>query len=128
MDIRRGIGMFTPKPERPVSFVALKETLKNAGYTLEAAFINVTGTLTLDDEAAFLNVSASGQRFALADINWHQAFAGLTSGSSIEIIGDWKTVVGGTNNDEVIVVRRARKFGDPTVPKVAILVHPFLLF
>jgi len=36
-DIKKGIGVFTPKPGKSVSFAALKETLKKAGYTLAAA-------------------------------------------------------------------------------------------
>ena len=36
-DIKNGIGIFTPKPDKPVSFAALKETLKKAGYTLDSA-------------------------------------------------------------------------------------------
>ncbi len=35
-DIRKVFGVFTPKPEKPVSFAALKATLKSAGYVLDA--------------------------------------------------------------------------------------------
>ena len=44
-DIKKGIGVFTPLPDKPVSFAALKETLKKAGYKLAAADITVAGTL-----------------------------------------------------------------------------------
>jgi hypothetical protein len=50
-DIKKGIGVFTPKPDKPVSFAALKETLKKAGYTLDAADITVVGTLAREDKA-----------------------------------------------------------------------------
>ena len=33
-DIKNGLGVFTPKPGQAVSFAALKEALKKAGYTL----------------------------------------------------------------------------------------------
>ena len=39
-DFQKGLGVFTPKPDKPVSFTALKDTLKKAGYTLDAADIN----------------------------------------------------------------------------------------
>jgi len=38
-DIKKGIGEFTPKPDKPVSFAALKATLKSAGYVLDTAEI-----------------------------------------------------------------------------------------
>jgi len=44
-DIKKGLGQFTPKPDKPVSFAALKATLKSAGYVLDAADIAVAGTL-----------------------------------------------------------------------------------
>ncbi len=36
-DINVGLGVLTPKPDQPVSFGALKETLKKAGYALDSA-------------------------------------------------------------------------------------------
>ena len=33
-DIKKGLGEFTPKPDKPVSFNALKSKLKGAGYVL----------------------------------------------------------------------------------------------
>jgi hypothetical protein len=30
-DIKKGVAVFTPKPDKPVSFAALKATLKSAG-------------------------------------------------------------------------------------------------
>ena len=49
-DIQKGLGVFTPKPEKPVSFAALKETLKKAGYTLDAADITVSGKLAKTEQ------------------------------------------------------------------------------
>jgi hypothetical protein len=42
-DIKHGLGEFVPKPDKAVSFAALKETLKKAGYTLASADITVSG-------------------------------------------------------------------------------------
>ena len=40
-DIKKGLGVFTPKPDKPASFSALKATLKDAGYVLDGAEITV---------------------------------------------------------------------------------------
>src|SRR4029453_7652687 len=47
-DFQKGLGVFTPLPNKPVSFAELKATLKKAGYTLDSADITVIGTLTKD--------------------------------------------------------------------------------
>ena len=91
-DIKKGLGVFTPKPDKPVSFAALKESLKKAGYTLDAADITVAGTLAKDDKGWTIIVQQSGQRFLLTGANVDQALAGANAGSAVEITGDWKTV------------------------------------
>jgi hypothetical protein len=62
-DIKKGLGVFTPKPEKPVSFAALKATLKKAGYVLDTADITVTGTLLREGQGWFIVIDPSGQRF-----------------------------------------------------------------
>jgi len=49
-DIQKGLGVFAPKPDKPVSFAALKATLKSAGYVLDAAEISVAGTLNKEGD------------------------------------------------------------------------------
>lgn len=107
-DIKKGIGVFTPKPDKPVSFAALKETLKKAGYTLAAADITVIGTLTREDKVSRLTVSASGQKFALEGANVDQVIGALAAGSTVEITGDWKTLGSGASSREVINARTAK--------------------
>ena len=111
-DIKKGLGVFTPLPDKPVSFTALKETLKKAGYTLAAADITVGGTLTREGKTWLLVVTVSGQRFALEGDNLKQTLAGLESGRAIEISGDWKTVGEGKNTREVIVPVTGTKASD----------------
>jgi hypothetical protein len=101
-DIQKGLGVFTPKPEKTLSFAALKETLKKAGYTLDAADITVAGTLAKDDKGWAIVIQSSGQRFSLAGANVDQALAGAADGAKIEITGDWKTIGSGTTTHEVI--------------------------
>jgi hypothetical protein len=103
-DFEKGLGEFTPKPDRPVSFVALKETLKKAGYTLDSAEITIAGTLAKDAGGWTIIVRSSGQRFVLAGPNVDQALTGKNTGDSVEITGDWKTVGAKTTAQETITL------------------------
>jgi hypothetical protein len=111
-DIRNGIGVFTPKAEKPVSFVALRETLKKAGYTLASAKITVLGKLERDAAGWWVLAGASEQRFALEGNEVDQALPGAIPDTQIEITGDWKTVGVGEKAREVIsplLAKRAAK-------------------
>lgn len=97
-DIKKGLGEFTPKPDKPVSFAALKATLKSAGYVLDAADLTIAGTLDQEDDSWVITVQPSGQKFVLEGVT------GLESGSPIEITGDWKTIGKGNTAREVITL------------------------
>jgi hypothetical protein len=99
-DIKKGLGVFTPKPDKPVSFAALKATLKSAGYVLDTAEITVAGTLEREGDSWVVTVTPSGQKFLLEGPS---AVTGAEAGSSIEIAGNWKTIGKGTSAREVIV-------------------------
>jgi hypothetical protein len=101
-DIKKGIGEFTPKPDKTVSFAALKATLKSAGYVLTAADITIAGTLNKDGDVWVVTIDPSGQKFVLEGANAAQAVAGVEAGSRIEITGDWKTAGQGNSAREVI--------------------------
>ena len=103
-DIKKGLGVFTPKPDKPVSFNALKATLKNAGYVLGAADITVAGTLDKEGDRWIISVKASGQKFVLEGPDVETAVAKTEAGSPIEITGDWKTVGQGASSREVITI------------------------
>jgi len=105
-DVKNGIGMFTPKSDRPVSFAALKETLKKAGYTLASAKITVTGKLTRDAAGLSLIAGTSGQRFSLEGEGIDQS---LTADGQAEVRGDWKTAGEGKGAREVITPLPAKK-------------------
>jgi hypothetical protein len=107
-DIQKGLGVFTPKPDKPVSFAALKATLKSAGYTLDSADITVAGTLAKDDQGWAIIVQPPGQRLALQGPNVDQALAGSVVGARIEITGDWKTVGAGATTFETISPRAGK--------------------
>lgn len=100
-DIKKGLGVFTPKPDRPVSFAALKATLKSAGYVLDTADISVAGTLSKEGDVWIVTVP-SGQKFVLEGPNVEKVVAGTEPGSAIEITGAWKTAGERTQTREVI--------------------------
>jgi hypothetical protein len=101
-DIQKGLGVFTPKPDKPVSFAALKATLKSAGYVLDQADITVAGTLSKEGDVWIVTVKPSGQKFVLEGLLVDKLVAGTEPGSSIEVTGGWKTVGQGTSAHEVI--------------------------
>jgi hypothetical protein len=107
-DFQKGLGTFTPKPDKKVSFAALRETLKKAGYTLEAADITVAGTLAKSDQGWLLIAESSGQQFSLEGPDVSQAVGSTSAGANIEITGDWKTLGALPNAREVISPRSTK--------------------
>ena len=89
-DIQKGLGVFTPKPDRAVSFAALKETLKKAGYTLDSADITVAGTLARDDRGWAIVVAGSKQNIYLVGSDLEHVIGDANVGSQVEATGDWK--------------------------------------
>lgn len=109
VDIKRGLGLFTPKPDKPASFAKIKSALKKAGYVLDSAEIVVSGTLIREESNWFIEIDSSKQRFALEGANLKETLADAASGASIEITGDWQTVGKDASSREVIRPTAARK-------------------
>ena len=101
-DIKQGLGEFTPTADKPVSFTALKATLKDAGYVLDSAEITIAGVLDKEGDVWTVVVKSSGQKFVLEGPNAEAAVARLEVGSPIEITGGWKTVGQRPDTREVI--------------------------
>jgi hypothetical protein len=108
-DIKKGLGVFTPKPDKAVSFAALKETLKKAGYTLDTADIVVVGTLARAGDGWVLVVEETKQRFTLEGENLAKVMTEAAPDIRVEIAGGWKTAGQGTSAREVISVRTIKK-------------------
>jgi Putative MetA-pathway of phenol degradation len=108
-DIKHGLGEFVPKPDKPASFAALKETLKKAGYTLASADITVSGALVRDGDRWAIEASPSKQRFALAGADVDKLLQGVDAGSSIEVTGSWQTISKDAASGEIIQLRSAKK-------------------
>lgn len=102
-DIKNGVGVFTPKADKPVSFAALKETLKKAGYTLASAKITVSGKLVQEAAGWWIVADTTQQRFALTG-----EVPNVVPGAKAEISGDWKTVSEGKTSREVITPSPAK--------------------
>lgn len=122
-DIQKGLGVFTPKPDKHVSFAALKEALKKAGYKLDSADITVVGTLAKDDKGWAI-VVGEGQRFLLTGSEVDSAVGRVDAGGSVEITGDWKTVGTGATAYEVITpARKANSLGFQRRQSVAVFAN-----
>jgi hypothetical protein len=119
-DIKKGLGVFTPKPEKPVSFAALKETLKKAGYTLDTANITVVGVLERDGKDWVLISDTTKQRFILEGANL-EVMADAAPDMRVEITGGWKTEGTGLSAREVISVETMKTAdGAPKIASLAI--------
>ncbi len=101
-DIKRGLGVFTPKPDKPVSYAALKAALKKAGYALASAEITVTGRLVREGVDLWLVVDSSKQRFAIEGRLSDRFSEDKEIASRIEVTGDWQTLGTGMDAREVI--------------------------
>ena len=101
-DIQQGLGVFTPKPDKSVSFDKLKATLKSAGYVLDSAEMTAKGTLTRTDKGWAIVIESSKQRISLEGPDVDRVLARATEGSTVELTGDWKTVGSGTTAYEVL--------------------------
>lgn len=118
-DIKKGLGTFTPKPDRAVSFDALKTTLKKAGYTLDSALITIAGTLAYDDSGWQIIADGSMQKFALEGKAPEQTLTGYASGARVEISGDWKSIGDGTNAHEAVTLRAVKKLAPAIVASLS---------
>lgn len=110
-DIKHGLGAFTPKPDKAVSFLALRATLKKAGYTLASADITVDGKLSREAAGIWLEADTSKQRFALEGAN-ERLLKELENGARVEVTGDWQTIGEGATTQEVIHPSAANVLGN----------------
>jgi hypothetical protein len=122
-DIKKGIGVFTPKPNKPVSFAALKENLKKAGYTLDRADVTAVGMLAKEENAWVLIVAETGQRFTLEGDKVESLFPANALNKRVEVSGNWKSA-GGTNAREAIAPITVKDISGSTKPGAAFVENP----
>jgi hypothetical protein len=111
-DVQNGLGGFTPKPEKAVSFAVLRDAIKKAGYKLGSAEIISAGELEREGDQWFLVADVSKQRFLL--LGDHPA---LAPGARVEVQGGWETQGEKEAAREMIRLR--------AVEKVAAMQRPF---
>jgi hypothetical protein len=109
-DIKQGLGVFTPRPNKAVSFSALRASLKKAGYTLASAEITVAGSLSRDPSGIWIEADSSKQRFTLEGGS-DQVLRGIDAGAHVEVTGDWQTIGQDADAREVIRPRIASVIG-----------------
>ena len=85
-DIKAGTGVFVPKSDKPVSFVALKSELKKSGYVLASAAIKLHGQLVREEEK--WHVVTPTQRFLVAN-SGAVLFKDAVVGELVEVVADW---------------------------------------
>jgi len=107
-EIKRGLGVFTPKPGKAASFSALKAALKKAGYTLDSAEITVAGILVRDGGWS-VEVEQSKQRFVIEGDLVQQTMGEIAAGSRVEITGDWQTLGKAPDSRESIRLRTLKR-------------------
>lgn len=122
-DIKKGIGVFTPKPNKAVSFAALRENLKKAGYTLDRADVTAVGMLAKEENAWVLIVAETGQRFTLEGDKVESLFPTNALNKRVEVSGNWKSA-GGTNAREAIAPITVKDISGSTKPGAAFVENP----
>jgi len=108
-DIKKGLGVFTPKPEGTVSFDALKQTLKKAGYTLASADITIIGKLMRENDKWVIVSEQSGQTFRLEGKTIKGLLAKSKPDSVIEITGNWKSLSEASATSEIVEPQTVKK-------------------
>ena len=116
-DIKTGLGVFVPKPDKAVSFAALKQNLKKAGYALDSADITIAGKLAREADRWLLINESSGQKFLLESKSFERFK--LEADSLYEVIGNWKTVGEAAAAREVVELQSAKKSENATKAKTA---------
>jgi len=119
-DIKKEPGVFVPKPDEAISFAALKQRLKKAGYALDIADITIAGKLVREADEWFLLNELSGQKFLLESKTFEKF--SLEPDSSFEMTGIWKTVGEAGAAREVVELQSAKKVENTTKAKTVGLV------
>lgn len=102
-DIATGHLVFRPVPGKQISYTALDKAIRDAGYEIEDAAVDMIGIVT--DERHLR--TPNGQVFHLTapDDAGKKRLAGLRAGREITLRGAWKAVEGG----EAVVVTQLRE-------------------
>ena len=102
-DVKKGHFVFTPRPDRPVSWKELHEGIVKAGYDIQGTSIEVRGTLTATSAGELrLQAAGTGQLFTLAGPALAKLQKEVLAGTALTLSGAWRSGPGG----EAIEVER----------------------
>ena len=104
-DIENGRFVFKPRPGKSVSLADLRKAVAKAGYEIEGARIEVTGTLTPNG----LRVPETGQVFHLEGEERLRILRDKANAGKVTVAGVWKMV----GRQESIVLDEPRSKGGP---------------
>jgi len=95
-DVKKGHFVFTPRPDRPVSWQELHEGIVKAGYDIQGTAIEVRGTLTATPAGELrLQAAGTGQLFALAGPVLARLRQEVPPGTVLTLSGAWRATPGG---------------------------------
>lgn len=101
-DVENGRFVFPPRPGKPVSLSGLETAITKAGYAIEGARIEVSGTLTPEGR---LRVPETGQVFRLEGEERLRKLREKTpEGGTVTVSGAWKVV----DQQEVLTLEEPR--------------------
>lgn len=104
-DVENGRFVFPPRPGKPVSLADLETAVTKAGYEIEGARIEVSGTLTPEGR---LRMPETGQVFRLEGEERLRALREKAAdGGPVAVAGTWKTVGG----EETVLLEEPRTEG-----------------
>ena len=91
-DVKKGHFVFTPRPDRPVSWKEMHEGIVKAGYDIQGTSIEVRGTLTAEGR---LEASGTRQAFALSGPSLAKLRQEVPTGTLVTLSGPWRQDPGG---------------------------------
>jgi hypothetical protein len=91
-DVKKGHFVFTPRPDRPVSWKELHEGIVKAGYDIQATAIEVRGTLAGTPAGELrLQAAGTGQLFTLAGPALARLRQEAPPGTALTLSGAWRS-------------------------------------
>ena len=100
-DVENGRFVFPPRPGKRVSRSGLQDAIVKAGYEIESARIEVSGTLTPEGR---LRVPETDQVFRLEGEERLRKLQEAAEGGKVTVSGTWKVV----DQQEVVVLEEPR--------------------
>jgi hypothetical protein len=86
-DVKKGHFVFTPRPDRAVSYKELREGIVKAGYDIQGTAIEVRGSLTAEGR---LQASGTRQEFLLSGPAAAKLRQEVLPGAPLTLSGPWR--------------------------------------